>query len=119
MDATMAMAGKSGTSQVRRITEEERRAGLRKPEQVPWKERDNALFIAFAPVDNPRYACAVIVEHGIGGSAVAVPSWRDLPVGAAKRGREKLPGGRQYAAPTPTPGPDTRRGRCWWPRAPA
>ncbi|HEX9464476.1 MAG TPA: penicillin-binding protein 2 [Alphaproteobacteria bacterium] len=108
MDATMAMAGKSGTSQVRRITEEERRAGLRKPEQVPWKERDNALFIAFAPVDNPRYACAVIVEHGIGGSAVAAPIVRDLLIEAQKREREKLPAAQHYAAATPTPGTDTR-----------
>jgi penicillin-binding protein 2 len=103
MDPAMAMAGKSGTSQVRRITEEERRHGLRKPEQVPWKERDNALFIAFAPVDNPKYACAVIVEHGIGGSAVAAPIVRDLLIEAQKRERENLPPAQHYAAATPTP----------------
>ena len=50
------MAGKTGTSQVRRITKAERQAGVRKAEQVPWKERDHALFVAFAPVDAPRYA---------------------------------------------------------------
>jgi penicillin-binding protein 2 len=97
MDPAMAMAGKSGTSQVRRITEEERRVGLRKPEQVPWKERDNALFIAFAPVDNPRYAIAVIVEHGIGGSAVAAPICRDLLVEAQKREREAPTPAQRYA----------------------
>jgi penicillin-binding protein 2 len=103
MDPSMAMAGKSGTSQVRRITEEERRHGLRKPEQVPWKERDNALFIAFAPLDNPKYACAVIVEHGIGGSAVAAPIVRDILIEAQKRERENLPPAQRYVAAA-TPG---------------
>lgn len=42
------------------------------------KYRDHALFVAFAPVDNPRYACAVVVEHGGGGSSVAGPIVRDL-----------------------------------------
>ena len=105
MDPTMAMAGKSGTSQVRRITEEERLHGLRKEDQVPWKERDNALFIAYAPDENPRYACVVIIEHGGGGSANAAPIVRDLLVAAQQRLREKLPlaqrstgGGTQVAA---------------------
>ena len=91
MDPTMMMAGKSGTSQVRRITEEERLHGLRKEDQVPWKDRDNALFIAFAPVDNPQFACAVVIEHGGGGSAVAAPIARDLLIAAQQRQREKLP----------------------------
>ncbi len=97
-DPTMLIGGKSGTSQVRRITEEERRVGLRKPEQVPWKERDNALFIAYGPVDNPKYACAVIVEHGGGGSSVAAPIARDLLVEAMKRDRESPPLAQRYAA---------------------
>jgi penicillin-binding protein 2 len=92
MDPTMAMAGKSGTSQVRRITEEERRHGLRKEDQMPWQERDNALFIGFAPVGDPRYACAVVVEHGGGGSAVAAPIVRDLLIEAQKREREERGG---------------------------
>ncbi len=92
MDPTMAMAGKSGTSQVRRITEEERRRGLRKEDQMPWQERDNALFIGFAPVGDPRYACAVVVEHGGGGSAVAAPIVRDLLIEAQKREREARDG---------------------------
>jgi penicillin-binding protein 2 len=73
-----AMGGKTGTAQVRRITEEERRNGLRKPEQVPWRERDHALFVGYAPVDDPKYAVAVVVEHGGGGSSVAAPIARDL-----------------------------------------
>lgn len=100
-DPTTAMAGKSGTSQVRRITEEERRVGLRKPEQVPWKDRDNALFVAYAPIENPRYAVAVIIEHGIGGSAVAAPICRDLLVEAQRREREAPSPAQRYAQATP------------------
>ncbi len=72
------IAGKSGTSQVRRITRHERETHVTKNEDLPWKERDNALFIAFVPADQPRYACAVVVEHGGGGSAVCAPIARDL-----------------------------------------
>jgi hypothetical protein len=58
------MAGKTGTAQVRRLTAELRG---RSPDSIPWKFRDHALFIAFAPVINPRYAISVVVEHGGGG----------------------------------------------------
>ncbi|MEK9843366.1 penicillin-binding protein 2 [Thalassospira sp.] len=75
----MEMAGKSGTSQVRRITMRERQTtGVLGNDELPWKYRDHALFVAFAPVDNPRYACTVVVEHGGGGSSVAGPIVRDL-----------------------------------------
>lgn len=68
------MAGKTGSSQVRRITMKERETtGVIKNEALPWKERDHALFIAYAPADAPRYAACVVVEHGGGGSAVAAP----------------------------------------------
>src|SRR3546814_14879572 len=67
------LAGKTGTAQVRRITMAERAAGVTKNEQLPWRRRDHALFVAFAPVHKPRYACAVVVEHGGGRSAVAAP----------------------------------------------
>ncbi|MEM9705943.1 MAG: penicillin-binding protein 2 [Pseudomonadota bacterium] len=72
------LAGKTGTSQVYRITAAERARGLTKPEQLPWKRRDHALFTCFAPYENPRYACAVVVEHGIGGSRIAGPKARDI-----------------------------------------
>ena len=72
------MAGKTGTSQVRRITMAERAAGITKNQDLPWRRRDHALFVSFAPVDNPRYACAVVVEHGGGGSKVAAPIARDI-----------------------------------------
>ncbi|MGL6043746.1 MAG: penicillin-binding protein 2 [Sandaracinobacteroides sp.] len=67
------MGGKTGTAQVRRIS-----AGFRGGANVPWKFRDHALFIAFAPVENPRYAVSVIVEHGIGGSRAAAPIVKDI-----------------------------------------
>jgi penicillin-binding protein 2 len=72
------MAGKTGTAQVRRITAAERRRGVRSNASLPWKFRDHALFIAFAPADAPRYAVSVIVEHGASGSKAAAPIARDL-----------------------------------------
>jgi penicillin-binding protein 2 len=72
------MAGKTGTSQVNRITMAERRAGLKKNDELPWRQRDHAVFICFAPVHRPRYACAVVVEHGGGGSRAAAPIARDI-----------------------------------------
>ena len=48
------------------------------PEQLPWPQRDHALFVGFAPVSAPRYAVAVVVEHGGTGSAVAGPIARDI-----------------------------------------
>ncbi|HWD26202.1 MAG TPA: penicillin-binding protein 2 [Rhizomicrobium sp.] len=59
----MQMAGKTGTAQVRVITKAERASGVKKNGALPWKMRDHGLFIAFAPVDQPRYAIACIVEH--------------------------------------------------------
>lgn len=67
------MAGKTGTVQVRRITKEQREAGIVKNIDRPWVERDHALFVAYAPVKNPRYAISVVVEHGGSGSSMAAP----------------------------------------------
>lgn len=67
------MAGKTGTVQVKRITKEQREAGVTKNIERPWKERDHALFVGYAPVKNPRYAVAVVVEHGGSGSSMAAP----------------------------------------------
>lgn len=83
------MAGKTGTSQVRRIGASERLSGVRKNADRDWIERDHALFVGFAPTDKPRYAVAVIVEHGGSGSAVAAPVARDLLQAALKRDRAK------------------------------
>lgn len=81
----MEMGGKTGTSQVRRITMAERSTGVLKNEDLPWRERDHALFVGFAPVHAPRYAVAVMVEHGGGGSAVAAPIARDILLECQKR----------------------------------
>lgn len=67
------MGGKTGTAQVRRIA-----GGARGGANVPWKYRDHGLFIGFAPVDDPRYAVAVVIEHGMSGSGAAAPVARDL-----------------------------------------
>ncbi len=72
------MAGKTGTSQVRSITAAERAAGVTRNEDLPWERRDHALFVGYAPYDNPRYAVSVVVEHGGGGSAAAAPIARDI-----------------------------------------
>jgi penicillin-binding protein 2 len=72
------MAGKTGTSQVRRITPEERARGVTSNADLPWNRRDHALWVDFAPYDNPRIAGAVVVEHGGGGSAAAAPIGRDI-----------------------------------------
>jgi len=72
------MAGKTGTSQVKRITASERKRGVIRNADLPWERRDHALFVAFAPHDNPKYAISVIVEHGGGGSKAAAPIARDI-----------------------------------------
>lgn len=77
VDATMLMAGKTGTAQVRNISASERETGVVANTDLPWKQRDHALFVAFAPQEAPRYAVAVLVEHGGGGSAAAAPIGRD------------------------------------------
>ena len=65
-------AGKTGTSQIRTITPEERKLKL-KNKDLPYKKRDHALFTAFAPYKNPRYAFSVVIEHGGSGSSGAAP----------------------------------------------
>ncbi|MCK5167153.1 MAG: penicillin-binding protein 2, partial [Rhodospirillaceae bacterium] len=77
-NAGMEMAGKTGTVQVRRITKSERETGVLKNNELPWKERDHALFVGFGPVENPRFAVSVVVEHGGSGSAAAAPLARDI-----------------------------------------
>ena len=81
------MGGKTGTTQVRRISKAEREYGLKKNLELPWRERDHALFIGYAPIAAPRYAAAVVVEHGGGGGAVAAPIVRDILLMAQERAR--------------------------------
>jgi penicillin-binding protein 2 len=67
------MGGKTGTTQVRRISMRERRTGIIREENLPWRLRNHALFVGFTPIEKPRYAVAVVVEHGSSGAAVAAP----------------------------------------------
>ena len=73
-----AMAGKTGTAQVRRITIKERQSGILRNIDLPWLKRDHAMFAGFAPVADPQWAAAVVVEHGGSGSRAAAPYVRDL-----------------------------------------
>ena len=72
------MAGKTATSQVRRITMSEREEGIIKNEDLPRKMRDHALFVGYFPYNRPRFAFSVIVEHGGSGSKTAAPIARDI-----------------------------------------
>ncbi|MBU2604651.1 MAG: penicillin-binding protein 2 [Alphaproteobacteria bacterium] len=72
------LAGKTGTAQVRRITKAERDKGVRKGVDIERELRDHALFVAYAPTDDPKYAISVVVEHGEGGSSTAAPLARDI-----------------------------------------
>lgn len=86
----MRMAGKSGTSQVRNITAAERAAGVISNKDLPWERRDHALYVCFAPYENPKYAVSVIVEHGGGGSKAAAPIARDVTLQALYSGTPPL-----------------------------
>ena len=70
-------AGKTGTAQVKRITEEARELDL-KTSEIPYEDRDHALYIAFGPYKDPRYAVSIIIEHGGSGSSAAAPIAKDL-----------------------------------------
>ncbi len=76
-DPKYQFAGKTGTAQVKRISMRERELDL-KIEQIPYKDRDHALFVAYGPYINPRYALSIIVEHGGSGSRTAAPIAKEL-----------------------------------------
>ena len=71
-DLKYQFAGKTGTSQVKKISERDRELDL-KLFEIPYEERDHALYVAFGPYRNPRYAVSIIVEHGGSGSSAAAP----------------------------------------------
>ncbi|MDR2417390.1 MAG: penicillin-binding protein 2 [Holosporales bacterium] len=72
------VAGKTGTAQVRSISSQDRASGKTDTRQRPWNERDHSLFVGYAPADDPRYALAIIVEHGGKGGEVAASLAKDL-----------------------------------------
>jgi len=90
MEPEFAMGGKTGTVQVRRITKAEREAGVKKNKDLPWKQRDHAIFVGFAPISAPKYVISVVVEHGGSGSSVAAPIARDILLEAQKRGSANM-----------------------------
>ena len=97
------MAGKTGSSQVRRVSREQREHGF-KSENLPWEFRPHALFVAFAPYDAPRYALSVVVEHGNAGAATAGPLARDIMTDVLTRdpvGRHDPPPKVAESAPPP------------------
>lgn len=112
-EPTMAMAGKTGTAQVRGISLADREAGL-KDAEVPWKYRDHALYVGFAPYDNPRFAISVVIEHGGSGSRAAGPVARDIMLRALYGTRPPLsayprglwPAIREQQASEPPPNPN-------------
>ena len=87
-DPKYQFAGKTGTSQVKRITEEERELDL-DISQIPYKNRDHAWFIAFGPYTNPRYAMSVLVEHGGSGGKAAAPIAKKLMRAVIDRHEER------------------------------
>ncbi len=89
------MAGKTGSAQVADVSQAERARGGYNSSVLPWKLRPNALFVAFAPFEAPRYAAAVVVAHGDEGASAAAPIVHDLMVAALTRdpaGRAVAPG---------------------------
>ncbi len=76
-DPKYQFAGKTGTAQVKKITERDRELDL-KTFEIPYEERDHALYIAYGPYKNPRYALSILVEHGGNGSTTAAPMAKKL-----------------------------------------
>lgn len=89
-DPRYRMGGKTSTAQVRRITMKERLSGVRQSDALPWHLRDTAQFIGFAPVDNPKYAVAVVGEHEGWGAVFAAPKGRDILYQTQKIMEEKI-----------------------------
>ena len=76
-DPKYQFAGKTGTAQVKKITKKDRELDL-KTFEIPYEERDHALYVAFGPYKNPRYAVSILIEHGGSGSSVAAPIAKKL-----------------------------------------
>lgn len=106
------MAGKSGTAQVRVINMSDRnaRGKVMNNDDVAWNLRDHALFVAYAPADKPRYACAIVVEHGEHGSSVGAPFAKDILAFALKNDTGAKPAfkpQKEVAEAAPKPGQAT------------
>ena len=96
----MQLAGKTGSTQVRRVSREQRENGNYNSARLPWEFRPHALFVCFAPYDAPRYAVSVVVEHGNAGASAAAPLARDIMVDVLTRdpaNHQDAPGGGRLA----------------------
>ncbi|MBM3468778.1 MAG: penicillin-binding protein 2 [Alphaproteobacteria bacterium] len=78
------MAGKTGSTQVQRITKRDREQGLASSANRPWHTREHALFVGYAPLKNPRFVTSVLVEHGGSGAKAAAPVAKDILLMAQK-----------------------------------
>jgi len=104
-DPAVQLAGKTGSAQVRRVSRELRESGHFDSEKLPWEYRPHALFVAYAPYDAPRYALAVVIEHGNAGAAAAAPMARDIMSEVLRRdpSNRTAPPPAQVAAADPRP----------------
>jgi penicillin-binding protein 2 len=84
-DPRWQLAGKTGSAQVRRVSREQRENGNFDSSKLPWEFRPHALFVCYAPFDAPRYAVAVVVEHGNAGAVEAGPIARDIMMDTLQR----------------------------------
>jgi penicillin-binding protein 2 len=96
LNGPFQLAGKTGSSQVRRVTRKQRESETFDTKKLPWEFRPHALFVAYAPYEQPRYAVSVVVEHGNAGGLAAAPIARDIMTEALRRD----PAGRQDDGPT-------------------
>jgi penicillin-binding protein 2 len=88
-EAPFSMGGKTGSAQVRRITETMRATGV-KVESLPWKYRDHGLFVGYGPIDDPKYVTAVVVEHGAHGASSAAPIAKEIMLSVQRRDPRKI-----------------------------
>jgi penicillin-binding protein 2 len=96
LDGPFQLAGKTGSSQVRRVSRKQRESETFDSKNLPWEFRPHALFVAYAPYEQPRYAVSVVVEHGNAGGLAAAPIARDIMTEALRRD----PAGLQDGGPT-------------------
>ena len=96
LDGPFQLAGKTGSSQVRRVSRKQRESDTFDSKNLPWEFRPHALFVAYAPYEQPRYALSVVVEHGNAGGTAAAPIARDIMTEALRRD----PASRQDGGPT-------------------